>query len=331
MSRDHLPLAVPRRSFAGMTPAHRRSARPRHVAGFMATLAGALPLATIALAALPIAARAQQATVPAPAATTRAQLAQLRWIGGYWRGEGASGTAQAPFFERYRFGSDSVLLVDRFADSTFTRVTERARYVLRNGRFANEAAAGAPEWVATRIDSSAAEFAPVRGTTRGFRWVRGATREEWMATILPPARGPEGAARHYRMRRAAVPADTAGVRAAAMDYIEGFYEGDSTKLLRSVRPDVAKYGYFFPADSSHYAGEVMTFPEFLDFARSVRARNRPVNPAWPKEVMVLDVLDQTAAAKVRAWWGTDYLLLARVDGRWMISHVLWQSPSPVGR
>ena len=34
----------------------------------------------------------------------------------------------------------------------------------------------------------------------------------------------------------------------------------------------------------------------------------------------------TAAAKVTAYWGTDYLLLGNFDGRWMITSVLWQSP-----
>lgn len=57
--------------------------------------------------------------------------------------------------------------------------------------------------------------------------------------------------------------DTAGVRRAALDYIEGFYEGDTAKLVRSVRPDVHKFGY---------------------------------------------------------------ILMGRFDGRWMITHVLWQSP-----
>lgn len=31
--------------------------------------------------------------------------------------------------------------------------------------------------------------------------------------------------------------DRDGVRRAALDYLEGFYEGDSTKIVRSVRPD----------------------------------------------------------------------------------------------
>jgi hypothetical protein len=45
-------------------------------------------------------------------------------------------------------------------------------------------------------------------------------------------------------------------------------------------------------------------------------------------VVLYDVQDQTASAKLTAWWGTDYLLLARENGRWMITHVLWQSPPP---
>lgn len=47
-----------------------------------------------------------------------------------------------------------------------------------------------------------------------------------------------------------------------------------------------------------------------------------------KEVAVLDVLDQTAAAKVTAAWGIDYLLLGKYDGRWKIIEILWQSHPP---
>jgi len=27
-----------------------------------------------------------------------------------------------------------------------------------------------------------------------------------------------------------------------------------------------------------------------------------------------------------AWWGIDYLQLARYNGKWMIVNVMWQSP-----
>jgi hypothetical protein len=122
-------------------------------------------------------------------------------------------------------------------------------------------------------------------------------------------------------------ADSAAVRRTALDYIEGFYEGDSTKLARAVRPEVFKYGFSRPRDSTSYQGMQMTFPQFFAYAARVKASARPTPAAAPKEVALLDLLDQTAAVKVTAWWGTDYLLVAKYDGRWMISHVLWQSPT----
>jgi hypothetical protein len=116
------------------------------------------------------------------------------------------------------------------------------------------------------------------------------------------------------------------IRSAALDYIEGFYEGDSTKHVRSIRPDVYKYGFWLPRDSTRYQGEQMTWPEFNAYTSRMKARGTKTPATAPKETRLLDARDQTAAVKVTAWWGTDYLLLGKYDGRWMISSVLWQSP-----
>jgi hypothetical protein len=129
--------------------------------------------------------------------------------------------------------------------------------------------------------------------------------------------------------RAQSAADSAGVRQAALDYLDGFYTGDSTLHVRSIRPEVHKYGFGRDRDAAAYrAGQQMTWPQFHDFTRRVKASGRAPQASWPKEVQLLDVLDQTANVKVTAWWGTDYLLMGRFDGRWMITHVLWQSPAP---
>jgi len=120
--------------------------------------------------------------------------------------------------------------------------------------------------------------------------------------------------------------DAEAVTRAARDYLEGFYEGDSTKLVRSVSPTVVKYGYYVPKGDSAYQGESMTFAEMLDYVRKVKARGRAVPESAPRQVSLFEVLDQTAAAKVVAWWGTDFLHLAKIDGRWMITQVIWQTP-----
>ena len=121
------------------------------------------------------------------------------------------------------------------------------------------------------------------------------------------------------------------VRRAVLDYVEGFYEGDSTRLVRSVSPEVRKNGYWRASPDSAYQPSAMPYPAFMRFAAGVRAgRNRPPANA-PKDIVLFDVQDQTASAKLTAWWGTDYLLLGRENGRWMITHVLWQSPPPPAR
>ena len=120
-------------------------------------------------------------------------------------------------------------------------------------------------------------------------------------------------------------ADRDAVRRAMLDYLEGFYEGDTAKLVRSIRPEVDKFGFWRQRDSTRYVPEGMPWEEFLSYARGVRQRNKPAPATAPKEVIIYDVRDQTASGKVVAWWGTDYILLGKYDGRWMIRQVLWQS------
>ena len=121
--------------------------------------------------------------------------------------------------------------------------------------------------------------------------------------------------------------DRAGVERAALDYLEGFYEGDADKIRRGVHPDVVKYG-FMSRDGAEYRGSPMSFAEMLEYAESVRKSGEHPPASAPKEVVVLEVQDQIAAAKVIAWWGMDYLQMARYDGEWKILHVLWQTPPP---
>lgn len=118
----------------------------------------------------------------------------------------------------------------------------------------------------------------------------------------------------------------AAVTRAALDYLEGFYEGDTLKIIRGVSPGVNKYGYYKNKESGQYEGEPMSYREMIDYAKRVKERGRFPKQGSPKEVKVFEIQDQTAAVKVTAWWGTDYLLLAKEKGNWVIKQVLWQGP-----
>ena len=117
------------------------------------------------------------------------------------------------------------------------------------------------------------------------------------------------------------------VKAACMDYIEGFYEGDEAKLKRSLSPNLLKFGYWKNKGAESYQSEgQMTYDEALAYARGVKEKQRFPKADAPRGIEIYDVGEQIAAAKVTAWWGFDYMLLAKKDGKWMIEQVLWQGP-----
>lgn len=120
-------------------------------------------------------------------------------------------------------------------------------------------------------------------------------------------------------------AEQPAIEQACLNYIEGFYEGDTAKLVTCLSPTLHKYGYY-KNKAEQYVGDAMTYTQALDYAKNVLAKKRFAKPDDPKTVVVLDIQEQIACAKVIAWWGMDYMLLAKKDGRWMIEQVLWQGP-----
>ena len=119
--------------------------------------------------------------------------------------------------------------------------------------------------------------------------------------------------------------DVAGVQSAVEDYVLGFYKGESDRIRRSIREDVTKYGFFVPRNESQYKGNAMSFEQMIAYCDRVKENNRQTPDDAPREIEILDILDQTAVAKLTATWGIDYLQLAKYEGKWMIVHVLWQS------
>ena len=117
------------------------------------------------------------------------------------------------------------------------------------------------------------------------------------------------------------------IERACLDYLEGFYEGDSAKLIRSLKPSLYKFGYWENKKSGKYEPEgKMTFRDAIDYAKRVFEKKNFAKAGAPKKIEILDIMNSIAAAKVTAWWGSDYILLAKQDDKWMIDQVLWEGP-----
>ncbi len=140
---------------------------------------------------------------PAPTSTpsvvaapvTRDQIVQLRWLEGRWRGSEAGGQ---PFFEGYRFISDSSIRSLTFADSTFTTVNDSSTIALIGTSLISGSTAMA--WVVTAIDSQHITFEPLRVATNSFSWTRTGP-DTWIATLKWKSETGEAQQRIYEMKR----------------------------------------------------------------------------------------------------------------------------------
>lgn len=118
-------------------------------------------------------------------------------------------------------------------------------------------------------------------------------------------------------------ADKAAVYQAALDYVEGVYEVNPSKIEKSVHPNLTKYGFMRRPTGEYGPPGQMTYQQLLGVAASWNKDGK--RDLSIKKVEVLDVLDQTAVAKVTAQWGIDYMQLAKYDGQWKIINIIWQT------
>jgi hypothetical protein len=127
---------------------------------------------------------------------TADDLRKLRWIEGAWRGSGAE---QPAFFERYRFESDTVLVVEGFADEKLAKVNDTTRFELKDGEFGGGSEGS--RYVATAIDDNSITFEPKVKARNAFTWKR-ESKDSWTAILKwPRAADKPAGERVYHMER----------------------------------------------------------------------------------------------------------------------------------
>ena len=115
--------------------------------------------------------------------------------------------------------------------------------------------------------------------------------------------------------------DAKGIRQAALDYIEGWYEGSVDRMARAVHPELVKR----IVETKDGASRIGNMGASMLVA-GVRAGYGMQTPKEKqlKDVTILDRFENAAAVKVVASDWIDYLQVGKVDGRWVIVNVLWE-------
>lgn len=116
------------------------------------------------------------------------------------------------------------------------------------------------------------------------------------------------------------------VKSAILNYVDGLYLVDSTKIDKSVDKKLRKIGYWYNPDKKQYVDNLeMTYQQLSNLAAKWNKSGKSVNENSPKEIEIFDVNSKTASAKLTAEWGIDLFHLAKVNNQWKIVNVIWQS------
>src|SRR5688572_29002881 len=121
---------------------------------------------------------------------------------------------------------------------------------------------------------------------------------------------------------AQTPADSAAIRQTALDYIEGWYEGNAERMERALHPDLAKR----IINTNPRGRNVLGHQSAMTLVQNTRAGGGSETPMAQRrtDVRILDIFGNTASVRIDADSRVDYLHVAKWNGRWLIMNVLWE-------
>ena len=115
-------------------------------------------------------------------------------------------------------------------------------------------------------------------------------------------------------------ADSAAIRATALDYIDGWYTNNPSRMERALHPKLAKRMVW--ADSAGKSHLVdMTAPELVQGTKA-----HPPVPAAErrKDVQILSAFGNAAVVRIDASEWVDYVQEIKWNGSWKIINVVWE-------
>lgn len=118
-------------------------------------------------------------------------------------------------------------------------------------------------------------------------------------------------------------ADTAAIKQTALDYVEGWYEGNAERMGRALSSDLAKRNIVKNPQTGNDTLEQMSKAELVKLTGEGIGKKTP-RENQQKDVTILDYYGGMASVKVVFADWVDYLHVAKIDGRWVIVNVLWE-------
>lgn len=122
--------------------------------------------------------------------------------------------------------------------------------------------------------------------------------------------------------------DEDAIRVTALNYIEGWYEGDAARMESALHPELAKRMISTDPKTGRSQFNHMGAMALVQGTRRGGGKNTPKEQQL-KEITILDRFNNAAVVKIAASGWIDYLEVAKFNDQWKIINVLWElKPTP---
>jgi len=121
-------------------------------------------------------------------------------------------------------------------------------------------------------------------------------------------------------------ADREAIKRAALNYAEGWYEGNAEKMESALSADLAKRIVRTNPQGQSGLGQ-MTAMSLVQGTRGGSGKQTPV-AEQQKDVTILDAMSNSATVKLEMREWVDYMHLGKMNGKWVIINVLWEMKPP---
>ena len=112
------------------------------------------------------------------------------------------------------------------------------------------------------------------------------------------------------------------IKRTALNYAEGWYEGNADKMESALHPDLAKRIVRTNDKGQSGLGQMSA----MSLVQGTRVGSGKQTPAAEqrKDVTILDMLGGAATVKLEMRDWVDYMHVGKFNGKWVIINVLWE-------
>jgi len=117
--------------------------------------------------------------------------------------------------------------------------------------------------------------------------------------------------------------DSTMITKVALDYIEGWYSADTSRIAGALSNDLVKRGFLLSRKENKLVKVEATYTQMIEWT-SRKPNELVKQPDLRIDVQIIEIAKNIAMAKIVSPQFIDYIHLGKLNGEWKIYNVIWE-------